>query len=710
MSPKRKQKGQKRPLSAPTNKELAAYSETELLHKSNLFRLQTVELIREVVPKQLNSLEAAVRALRTEVMALPPAVLAWECSEEAHGSLPRVSHPELQHLRLSNRKMSLSWQPPEHVQLVGSYLLRTVARPALNVDVAIQIPQACLLHKDYLDHRYVDKRMLYLAHLGAQLLRAAEAGGDVTAREVGLVWLPHLQDRSWPVLQLTMPGIGGGWTIRLVPTLAHDAFSPAKLLPDRANLRDRLSAHEDGGVSGDADGGKAASSPEYNNRLALESVYVLALRLLHAKYAADADGNLREATIMLKAWQRQRSSRASGGVSGFQLSLLLVHLLSTRVLSHSMSPYNIFRVVLAFLSKNALESRAIVLPPPPDAEATEETDGSVSPQQSLAAATKFGRFFPWVLTDSTLHVNFGAGVTRGALCELRLAAARSIVAMDSAAMDEAVSFAELFTRAQPPFVKYDALFSFELPDAEGARAADVRAQNERVARIAAAAAKMARGAAGVTSDATRSDAAAASNPDYSIVTPLSEDVVLGSAAAVESVLSAGLARRARLVRCWREPLARQPLLPSSAPTPDGASTVHVGVILEPALVAGLVDRGPVPGSEGAAAWSDLWGQKSETRRFKDGAVVHAVVWEADEASRHLIPAQAVRHLLSRHLDVDGTATSLGALDRALRHESGGGSVSGRPLPVDGAAPKPTLAACPAPRSPLRPTLAASPRC
>jgi len=177
-------KGVKRPLGAPpTNEELSAYSETELLYKSNLFRLSTAELIKEVVPPQSSQLEVAVRALRGEILSLPPAELSWE--DRGIGKLPLVSHAELSGLRLANHKVSLPWAPPEHVELVGSYLLRTVVRPSLDVDVAVRIPRACLLSKDYLDHRYVDKRQLYLAHLGAQLAKPSAATAATAAATAG---------------------------------------------------------------------------------------------------------------------------------------------------------------------------------------------------------------------------------------------------------------------------------------------------------------------------------------------------------------------------------------------------------------------------------------------------------------------------------------------------------------------------------------------
>lgn len=42
----------------------------------------------------------------------------------------------------------------------------------------------------------------------------------------------------------------------------------------------------------------------------------------------------------------------------------------------------------------------------------------------------------------------------------------------------------------------------------------------------------------------------------------------------------------------------------------------------------------------------FWGEKSELRRFQDGSICEAVVWEADTVcQKRLIPEQIIRHLL-----------------------------------------------------------------
>lgn len=51
--------------------------------------------------------------------------------------------------------------------VAGSFLLRALAKPSLNVDLALRMPSECLVARDSLNHRYLDKRALYAGHLAA---------------------------------------------------------------------------------------------------------------------------------------------------------------------------------------------------------------------------------------------------------------------------------------------------------------------------------------------------------------------------------------------------------------------------------------------------------------------------------------------------------------------------------------------------------------
>ena len=475
------------------------------------------------------------------------------------------------------------------------------------MDVSIELPASCFLEKDYLDQRYSDKRQLYLAHL-AHLLTAASSSREeddatrkkkpagraalasaatdsVVCRTSGakFVCLPHMQSTSWPVMQIQLQAplasnsTSGnanetgmqpieGWAVRLIPSLAPETFAAAKLRPQRCNLRNL----------------GTKPSPTYNNLLRLESGYTAALHALHAAFQRDGGGALREATILLKVWLRQRYGGQAGAPSGFQLSLVLLHLMSKRLITLQMSSYQIVRVALHFLKTTDLATNPIILPHPAsgakgrnkkatahgeDSEEDEDEEnqdpGRAEAAEAATRATAaadavsaYSSYFPWVLTDASGLYNFGCGVTPGALRELSKHAASSLAALDSPAMSDAQSFSELLTIRRPLCSMYDAVFTLALPTAETASSAaspaGVLTLPPTSADDVTDGADSAAAAAFIT--ASQSGSPASTPPPASSVLPFA-----CGTSAVETVLAMGLAERCEHIRAWR------PLLPSWDP-------------------------------------------------------------------------------------------------------------------------------------------------
>jgi U3 small nucleolar RNA-associated protein 22 len=93
--------------------------------------------------------------------------------------------------------------------------------------------------------------------------------------------------------------------------------------------------------------------------------------------------------------------------------------------------------------------------------------------------------------------------------------------------------------------------------------------------------------------------------------------------------------------------------------------------LDPTHALRGVDIGPAADSGAPAAqFRAFWGEKSELRRFQDGKISEAVVWETAPSQRHLIVDNVVEYALQRHLPV-GTRVSRcsGLLDKALQRKN-----------------------------------------
>ncbi|KAJ1486146.1 Nrap protein, partial [Baffinella frigidus] len=200
----------------------------------------------------------------------------------------------------------LDFIAPTGVHVVGSFLLRTLARPALSVDIAVEMPAECLHHKDFLNHKYLQKRQLFLSRI-AEALSAAGIG------EVSFACFRG--DPRKPILVIAPAGLKGlskKFAVNILPCLPPDLIPAARLRPTRNNVR----------VVGISDIAEQPPTPSYNAALAEDSGMARHAALLHAAFSACPP--LTEAAVLLKVWLRQRGlAGAPDGAGGFFLSMLL---------------------------------------------------------------------------------------------------------------------------------------------------------------------------------------------------------------------------------------------------------------------------------------------------------------------------------------------------------------------------------------------------
>lgn len=86
--------------------------------------------------------------------------------------------------------------------------------------------------------------------------------------------------------------------------------------------------------------------------------------------------------------------------------------------------------------------------------------------------------------------------------------------------------------------------------------------------------------------------------------------------------------------------------PASSPHAAATSVLHgdgemwVGACMDPALAGRLVDVGPsADDTKASSRFRSFWGERAELRRFQDGKISEALVWEpaGGPAARHTIP-------------------------------------------------------------------------
>ena len=122
--------------------------------------------------------------------------------------------------------------------------------------------------------------------------------------------------------------------------------------------------------------------------------------------------------------------------------------------------------------------------------------------------------------------------------------------------------------------------------------------------------------------------------------------------SLTSIIRQGLGNRSRAVTVLHPSSTSRPI---SQAHPSILDVIFIGIVHNPQHAFHLVDHGPAADDQDQVAleqFRDLWGDKSELRRFKDGRIVESVVWEvttADEMAH--IPSMVVRHLLKRHFNI-----------------------------------------------------------
>lgn len=127
--------------------------------------------------------------------------------------------------------------------------------------------------------------------------------------------------------------------------------------------------------------------------------------------------------------------------------------------------------------------------------------------------------------------------------------------------------------------------------------------------------------------------------------------------SIDKLLHRGLGDRTKSVTILSSPVLPRPLNQALPNYPD---VIYIGLIYHPHNAPRLVDHGPAAGEENQAqiaAFRELWGGKSELRRFKDGRIMESVVWNVKTVDeRAHIPTLIVQFLLQHHFGLDPSSS------------------------------------------------------
>jgi len=589
----------------PEAAEVLEISRTQNLYKSNLFRLQLDELLKELKPtKSSEALEAFLRSLKPTLEGLKTRTVPKTFAEE---------YPQLCfHMQ---RSAAFNFSPPKRIDIVGSHLLGTALRSSgiPCVDVAVEMPAEAFENKDFINHRYADRRSVYVGELQRQLgnvFSVAKDGSPLHGADV------HLESFQGDLLRPCLVLSGGSkagtdkaqWKVRLLPVFDPTLWAPTKLAPDRNSVRGL------GGSQPEVVTSKAvaemAPTAHYNSCVLEDARMRAHLQFLHE--AMQTMPALRDTILLLKRWalargflQLPNSTAIYTPLTGFCLSMLAAHASQTAGLAPAeASFFQLFKLSLSALASVDWATQKLALGKSSPAALTE--------QERRACRAHF--------YDSDGMINFfwrlGPFIQ-----EIQSEAKRALRILDV----ESDPFEAVFGQVTSPELMWDLVI-----------------RTPPLGKTACC-------------PGLDRDAPIVSPEDLGCMPePVDVPEAMALADRLRSVLKLGLGDRClhvnvRLVGC---PPAWISEMPSSS------VAVLVGLNLEASNMDRSIDKGPAPNdSKAVTLFRATWGsEKSEMRRFKDGSILECVVWtkpdkpgKVESQRQPAVITQIVRHLVDRHV-------------------------------------------------------------
>uniref|UniRef100_A0A3Q1HD25 Nucleolar protein 6 n=1 Tax=Anabas testudineus TaxID=64144 RepID=A0A3Q1HD25_ANATE len=392
-------------------------------------------------------------------------------------------------------------------------------------------------------------------------------------------------NRLRPVLLLTPPGKdSSSFTVRVHACPPPGFFKPSRFHPQRNNIRTEWYT----GLQTSQSESSEPPTPHYNSSVLgdlLPRAHLQFLSAVSSQCSAFADG-----VALLKVWLRQRElDQGAGCFNGFLASMLLAYLLTTHRISNTMTAYQLLRNSLNFLASTDLTVNGISLAKDPD---------------STPSLAEFHSAFQVVFVDPSGHLNMCADMTACTYKQLQHEASVSIQFWDNPTVD---GFHALLMTPKPMIRTSDHVFQL--------------------------------------CDLVKLQFSCKKLNLLSELMDHSGNYVQTVLPFILSLLQQGLGQRICLLTHSLSPDPEWSV-ESEAPKYKAQPPLSFGLLLRPELAASVLERGPPADSPKAAEFRQLWGFRSELRRFQDGAITEAVLWDGKSTcQKRLVPRQIITHLL-----------------------------------------------------------------
>ncbi|BGP47983.1 U3 snoRNP protein [Rhodotorula kratochvilovae] len=601
-----------------------AFAELTASPISNVLAMHVASVLDPATPPAPASspLQPVLKALHAHLTSLPK---QKPVSLDALRKKGRVV-PDVAGSRGKWGKMELPWEKPraEDVRVVGRWAWGGgfKQKGEYLVELAIAMPPTLLQPKDYLFPRFSVKALHYLVSLAAHL---PDSLGPVS---LSYASLPGSQGYALEIRSVTPKGAektglgkAKGAVLRVRVVAPAGAFPASKLAPLSNVVRPPSLAAAADGENPQVDPSTLPATPLHSTALHLSSLPLLTTHLKYHHGLSTSHAAYASSARLLQAWAAKRGYGASLGLTDEWWAWCVARSLNAGGRAGAGDSASLAAGGEAWAGwRKAVEWLA-------GANWTEGIWFKSAVEEGYAKDELKRAFEDKPLfVDPTGTVNLAAGIDLSTLDMLKHDA-RDTISLLLSGVDDERKFDSAFVREIRAVERFDNYARITLPFSPKV------------------------------------------DPDASLDYP---DSLSYLTASICATLRRALGKR---VRAFILSAPAGPSLPvdTTAPKPPSSITLSLGFLLDPVESLRLVDQGPSAEDEEACAdFRAFWGNKSELRRFQDGAIVEAVVWNEASAGalgprRSTIVRRVVEHILNeRHgVPVGNIDFFAGAMDHLI---------------------------------------------
>ncbi|WVQ73182.1 hypothetical protein IAR50_002746 [Cryptococcus sp. DSM 104548] len=562
------------------------------------FSLQLSELLESTLLPTIPhpALKSLLFAVHGKILSLPTleGVSPIKASKRlGKAKMPIVGPEEFNPLKKGKDiKWTLGWEIPEEIVIGGSWGVVGGYKKGKGemggVDLVVVMPSSLFSAKDRLDYRYFHKRSHYLAVIFSQIQALADSEGELKGVKVG--WTTAMGDDRRPVISISA-GKEQGLKHKL--EIRIHASVPSTVFP-LSSLSPSKCLVRTTLPTSTSDESATHPTPLYNTSIlhdTLQKPHLLHLHRLSQLLPANSR-TVDSFLALWRIWAKRRGIRLERGGSGWLAGILLGWVVNGGWIGGAGGKREkVKRVVGLGKSLGPWGTMRAAW------EFLAHTDFHATPvflhQPGTTNSYPHSDFLPfrYVFTDPTGLVNVFAEWEEGEIDFLRYHA-RETLAM--------------------------------LEDESGERFGDVFLKDFKLGP-------------GVFDEYIQVD-----------ISSVKIDATLDQRSEYPSSASLAVAQFASTVR---KALSNRVDLVYISPL--SSTKLALGLILNPSNATRVLDVGPSPEqAEAGAEFRELWGEKAELRRFKDGSIAESIVWDVSRPEdAALIPIRIVHHILQRHYSV-----------------------------------------------------------